>query len=207
MGWSSIKMVTIVLLASIIFGFALGTGNCEDVLHASGTYEPIELEPLSDVLIGRDRIAMPLKRIFLVRADSLYCAVRFTKEEIGKTEGEYFATYESWFQGDGSGEISKSNVEITRGDLWWKLPIGIGRLWLATKKKDEISCGAISLKWLAQTAVYLTPKKVGVGQVVHFAPTPWTSIAEVNVYDSRIVWYPQGYESPEIQTPINQLWK
>jgi hypothetical protein len=56
---------------------------------------PIKVEPLTDALVGHGRIAMPVGRIFLVRADFSYCAVRFTKEQMGKTDGEYFAAYES----------------------------------------------------------------------------------------------------------------
>ncbi len=190
------------------------------VVHIVGVTEPyamsgpprtIRLEPLSEVLIGRGRIAFPLKRIVLVRAGSSYCAVRFTKAYGGKTDAEDFAEYESWYQGDGTGNFSSSNVVYAKRDLWWKAPIGIGRLWLMTRDRDEVQCGPITLSWMPDTVIELTPKKAErVSGPLRFAPTPWTSISEVNVHDARIKWYEPGMHgenTPDIRIPIDQLWK
>jgi len=153
---------------------------------------------------------MPMGMIFLVRSDCSYCAVRFTKEEMGKIDGEYFAAYESWYQGDGTGDFSKLNVIFVKDDLWWKLPIGIGRLWLFSRKQDEVRCGDITLRWLIRTSVELIPTKTTSKlESIRFAPTPWTSISQVNVADKRLTWYEaRGVEDDrrDIRIPI-EFWK
>ena len=205
-------MIIMVLRMFLIsMAFALVIGACM-VIGASGGPGPDKIEPLPEVLIASSGIAIPLGRILLVRADTCYCAVKFTKAYTEKTggeySGEYFATYESWYQGDGTGDFSKSNVVFTRRDLWWRLPIGIGRLWLIMRYRDDIQCGPVTLKWWAQTAISWIPKKMGSGlQTIHFAPTPWMSISEVNVHDPRITWYYRRDDLPEVRIPIDQLWR
>ncbi len=204
------KAIKVLLIGSIL-GFIL-EGAIQENTYALGRHGSSKIEPASDVFISQDGIAVPLERILLVKADTCYCAVKFTNayaEEVqGKYSGEFFASYESWYQGDGTGGLSKLNVKFTKGDLSWKLPIGIGRLWLITRRREDIQCGSIILRWLAQTAVSLTPKKVDEKvENIYFAPTPWTSIQEVNVRDPRIVWYRQEPDRAQIRISIDHLWK
>ncbi len=200
-----------VLLIGSVLGLVSDWITLTEV-NALGGARPVRIEPLADVIIGPSGIAMPLQRILLIQANSCYCAIKFIKaytEQVqGEYSGEYFATYESWWQDDGTGDFSKSNVLFKRDDLWWRLPIGIGRLWLIMRYRKDIKCGPVTLEWWRQTVILWTPKKINEKvKTIHFAPTPWVSISEVNVRDPRIIWYYQKPDLPEIRIPIDQLWK
>lgn len=69
----------------------------------------------------------------------------------------------------------------------------------------------MTLEWWAQTAVALIPKKtISKFQNILFAPTPWTSISQVNVNDKGIIWYEPGTiegDRRDIRIPIDQLWE
>ncbi len=207
--------IRIVRLTSIIIVTVFALGVTEAMVKnagaMSGPPRTIRAEPLNDVLIGHGRIAVPLGTICLIRFDSSYCAVRFSNAHAGATDAEDYASYESWYQGDTTGLFSKSNVVFRKGDLWWKAPLGIGRIWLLKRDRDEISCGPILLKWWPYSSIAMIPKKAeGVSGPLRFAPTPWTSISEVNVHDARIKWYDpgmRGENTPDIRIPIDQLWK
>ena len=69
------------------------------------------------VHIGPNGIVMPLGRLALVRKGIEYGAVKFTEFWLGKTEDDRYANYISYYQADESGDLTKENVEVTRGQL------------------------------------------------------------------------------------------
>ena len=184
---------------------------CCIVGAAEGASKDAWPELSNNIWIGHGRITMPIGRICLIRINSSHCAVRFVKAYPGKDEAEYFASYESWYQGDGSGDFQKSNVVSTTDDLSWKRPIGFGRLWLIQRFHDKIRCGANILEWLPRTSIYV-PKDLEADPrfAVRFAPTIWQSIGQVDIHDPRIRWYEPGKSddrAPDIDFPFDQLWE
>jgi hypothetical protein len=148
-------------------------------------------------------LSMPLGRILLARKGSEYCAVKFTDTWLGETKYDFYTSYEFSYQGDGSGDFSKGNVQSGAGELvmpsaprWrWMLDLVPGR-------KNIIRCGGIQLKW-AFIASVICPEDA------ELAPTPWTAIREVNIRDPRIRWYQKDAigARTKIEVPIDQLWK
>ena len=68
-------------------------------------------------MIGGNAFAMPMGRIVLVRKDSQYGAIKFTETWEGETDFDSFTKYESYYQGDGSGDFSKDNVQLNKALL------------------------------------------------------------------------------------------
>ena len=200
-----ISLAILISVAGMLLGYQI-------FARISLARQPVKVEPITDAVVGYGRIAMPVGRIFLVRADLSYCAVRFTKERNTVADPEYSAEYESWCQGDGTGDFSKPNVLFVKDKLWWKRPIGIGRLWLFTRQQNEIRCGGVTLEWWGRTTVQWIPKKtISKFQNILFAPTPWTSISQVDVNDKRIIWYEPGTVEGDryrnISIPVDRLWE
>ena len=168
---------------------------------------PKEIELTSpDVRLGRDYIALPVGRILLVNIGSRYCAIKFTKAWEGEPGDEYFAEYESYYQGDGTGDFSKTNVKHTQGELWRKTPIGIGRLWIISRLENSIRCGPFVLTWGYGTNVYFTATKPIDEKRVRAAPTVWSRISEVNVIDPRLKWYGANDITERTRIPLDRLW-
>jgi hypothetical protein len=159
-----------------------------------------------DVHIGKTAIVMPLKNILLVRKDSDYCAIRFTEFWTGKTEEDVYAKYES-YQGDKTGDFSKKNVTFRKDKLAFPKPRGIGRLAFSFGNRN-IHCGSLKLQWAGGGSVFFyaegqEPRDYG----IELAPTIWTDISEVDVFDPRIKWYRYDEERKRMNISIDRLWK
>lgn len=155
-----------------------------------------------EVMIRQHLISVPLGRILLVRNNSSYCSIKFTR--IGITNAEYI----SYYQPDKTGNFSKENVEIKNGKLISKEPVGIGRFAFSFGQKLDIECGPLKLMWSGRRSVYFhsssQDKRREVG--VELAPTPWTDISQVNVFDRRIKWYWYDEKRETQVVPIDKLW-
>lgn len=161
----------------------------------------------NDVVITSNAVRIPLGRILLVRKESEYCAVKLTKLWTGKTEEDRYALYESYYQGDKSGDFSKQNVKFTEEKLSFPKPRGIGRLAFSFGNRD-IRCGSIKVACYAERWVYFyssSQKESDYG--IELAPTKWTDISQVNVFDSRIKWYKYDSKREDIKIPVDQLWR
>lgn len=160
-----------------------------------------------DVIIAPNAVVMPLGRILLVRKDSKYCAVKFTKFWTGKTEEDLYASYEAYYQADNTGDFSKKNVEFKKGDLSAPKPRGIGRLAFSFGKK-EIKCGSITLQWDGKGSIYFYRFDQDEGDYgIQLAPTKWIDISQVNVSDSRLKWYRYDSKRTKMTIPIDHLWE
>ena len=161
----------------------------------------------NDVHIGKTAIVMPLKNILLVRKDSDYCAIRFTEFWTGKTEEDVYARYESYHQGDKTGDFSKKNVTLRKDKLAFPKPRGIGRLAFSFGNRN-IHCGSLKLQWAGGGSVFFyaegqEPRDYG----IELAPTIWTDISEVDVFDPRIKWYRYDEERKRMNISIDRLWE
>jgi len=161
----------------------------------------------NEVHIGKTAIMMPLGKILLVRRNSEYCAVIFTDFWVGKTEEDLYAKYESYYQGDKSGDLSRQNVKYKNRKLSFPKPRGIGRLAFSFGNK-EIQCGTIRLLWSGQGAVHFYREGKAQGDYgIELAPTKWTDISQVNVFDQRLKWYRYDENRKRVNIPVDQLWE
>ena len=175
---------------------------------ASDQAEYNSLLESNEVRIAPTAVIMPLQRFVLVRKDSDYCAIKFTRFWTGRTNDDLYAQYESYYQGDKSGDFSRGNVQIRKDELYYPKPTWslFGHPVFSGGNK-EIRCGPISLWWTGRGVVcfYKNPKSQG-DYGIELAPTKWTVISEVNVFDLRVKWYRYDVKRKSENIPIDQLW-
>jgi hypothetical protein len=159
------------------------------------------------VVIRPNFIAVPHGTILLARKEKTYCAIRYIDYREDK-KGLY-ARYESFYQGDGTGDFSIGNVEYLKGKV---SNLGPRSLLGSHYRKGEleVKCGPLRLVFGGGPG----------GGGVHFfgtnqpqrdygielAPTPWKALSEVDVSDPRIVWYRFDSRRPDRVIPIRGLW-
>lgn len=156
----------------------------------------------NEVVIAPNCIAVPLERILLVHKDSTYCAIKFLRS--GLVNAEYVAYY----QPDKTGNFEKENVEIKNGELLSKEPVGIGRFAFSFGQKLDIECGPLELRWSGRRWVcfYSSTQDNSRDHGIDLAPTPWTDITQVNVFDPRVKWYRYDEKRKKVFIPIDKLW-
>ncbi len=185
----------------------------------------------NEVVIHFSGVEVPLNRILLIRKDTEYCAVKFIRcwteidEKRLKKYAKYitqggdmakdfrdaatkkYAIYESYYQKDGMGDFSGKNMQMRQGNASW-LPLrGPFRPFIYQPGNAHIKCGPFNLGWQYRTGVSVIPAGKGMGGFGYeLAPTPWTDISQVNIFDSRVKWY--GYDEKRERTfiPIEKLW-
>lgn len=205
---------TILVSIIIIFIMQLITGySMAD--ERGNEFVPPEV---NDVHISPIGIIMrPLGKIILMRKDSEYCAIKFTKSWLENTsEGflmfvasgsDKYAIYESHYQGDKTGDFSKNNLQIVNEKLAFTKPRGIGRLSFSFGNQ-EIKCGAVKLWWGGGGSVHFFSRGQREGDYgIELAPTKWTEISQVNVFDPRLKWYRYDPKRPRVDIPIDKLWE
>ena len=192
------------ILCSLIILFSIGDRK---VVAFSFYYGDVGPPGPNDVHIGKTAIVMPLGKIFLIRKGADYGAVKFTEFWTGKTEEDYYARYESYYQGDKTGVLSKKDVKFRKEELSFPKPRGVGRLAFSFGNK-EVKCGPIRLFWSGKGAVHFYKEGQEEGDYgIELAPTKWTDILQVNVFDSRLKWYRYDEKRQRVNIPIDKLWE
>ena len=162
----------------------------------------------NDVGIAPNAVSIPLGKIVLVHKGSEYGAVKFNEFWTGKTKDEEYAIYESYYQSDKSGDFSNKNVKYKKEKLSFPKSYGIGRLAFVFGKKIDVKCGNINLLWSGKSWLYFYSSKQDEGNYgIELAPTIWTDISQVNVFDPRIKWYKYDEKRPRQTIPIDKLWE
>ena len=197
-------MKELVILLFLLIAMIQTTG--ETVL-ASDKGDQSKSSTPNEVVITPVAVKIPLGKILLVRKTSEYCAVKFTKFWTGKTEFDWYASYESYYQGDKTGDFSNKNVLFIKDELSFPKPRGIGRLAFSFGNKN-VRCGPIKLFWFGQgwVCVYSSGEKQG-DYGIELAPTKWADISQVNVFDQRLKWYRYDPKREDINIPVDQLWE
>ena len=209
----------------------LVTWMCEGDGFA-GMYDYLEPKT-NEVFIGHACIEVPLGNILLIRKDSYYCALKFTRywteidekekeryapyEVQGGIEAEFakrlytkkYAAYDVYYQGDGSADFLGSNVVRSEHIASW-LPLkGPFRPFIYQPGDSYVKCGPFKLSWEYKKKVCVIPS--GKGRLGDFgfelAPTPWTEISQVNVFDPRVKWYRYDEKRERVFIPIDKLWE
>ena len=156
----------------------------------------------------------PIGRFLLIRYGPHACAVRFNEAYRGgdqkpstafdSGEESLFALYDWYYQGDGTGDFSKSNVSSGNGKVA-KGPLkGIGRLAFRTGD-SEIKCGRLTLRWMYPTRIDFNAKGKDRDASVQLAPTKWSDLSQVKFMDSSIRWYQLDQKRKAILIPIDAL--
>ena len=158
------------------------------------------------VVITPVAIEVPLNRFLIVRKDNNYCALKFTEFWKGKTEQDFFAKYQSYYQTDIlRGFIEKTTITKLH-ELSFPKPRGIGRFAFSIGNMN-IQCGPFDLYWFGDGWVKFYGKNQEEGNHgIEFAPTKWTDISQVNVFDKRLTWYRYDPKRNNIEIPIDELW-
>jgi len=181
-------------------------------------YRAAEERARNGTLVGPVSVSALISRFLLVRNGPHVCALRFTDihrggdarpptwwQEGGESE---YAEYDWYYQGDGSGDFTKSNVESDHRKLYQKPAVGIGGL-LFPRGRNAIRCGSFPsrLGWSYPSHVWFhttNRREDDVGN--ELAPTKWKEISEVNVHDSRLKWYRYDEERKRTYIPLDKLW-
>jgi hypothetical protein len=159
-----------------------------------------------DVEIASNAVRVPTGAILLVRKNAEYCAIKFTKFWTGSTEEDQYAAYESYYQGDKTGSFSNKNVKFKEGELSRPRLRGMGRLSFSFGNTD-IQCGPIHLEGSGKGWVYFFNRNQDQGDHgIELAPTQWTEISEVNVFDPRLKWYRYDANRQDIRISVDRLW-
>jgi hypothetical protein len=147
-------------------------------------------------------------RVSIIHKDSRYCALKFTRFWTEKNGTERYATYESYYQGDGSGDFSRNSVTKSEGvasDLPLKGPF---RPFIYQPGKSYVECGPSKLVWEYKTKVGFGPPNKGRGAFgFELAPTLWIHVSQVNVLDARLIWYRDDEKRKSVVIPVEKLWE
>jgi hypothetical protein len=135
----------------------------------------------TEFIITSNAIFAPLNYLLILKKGKEYGVIKFTK--IGENKAEY-----EWYYNDNFGKnFINSRLKSGKGkvkDIYWTL---IGRLSFQFGTLD-IKCGKIKLKWSSKNIVYFTDDE-GNDTVIQMAPTKWTDIKEVDVFNNNLIWY------------------
>jgi hypothetical protein len=153
------------------------------------------------VMIGTVSMSIPEGRFALVRNGNNTCAVRFTSFS-RSGESVFYAEYEWYYQGDGSGDFTKPSVKKGNGSLK-----DYDNRFLMVFASRLVVCGSFRLFWGYPVHLGFTPsntREPDLGNEI--APSKWTDISEVNIHDARLQWYRRVERDRRIDIPIDKLW-
>jgi hypothetical protein len=145
--------------------------------------------PGDRVEVGQSEVCIPKGVFLLVRKGREYGAVRFTDFEPGETANTGGATYESYYQSDGSGSFLTAKAHKQSGRLFEKPPSGIGRF-AFRRGHWKLPVGKWSFDYHFPGCVSMYPHNAAERDYgFEFAPTAIGAIADIDVRDQRIKWF------------------
>jgi len=163
-----------------------------------------------DAYVGPIQVHVPYETFILARKGNDYCAFRFLSYWEKKNGKERYATYESFYQGDGSADFSKANVKYRKGEVSDFGPgmfLGLFHTWGG---ELHLTCGPMKLLWIGGTKaagiVFPRSDRNVLDGITELAPTPWTDISQVNATDPKIWWYQRDEKRWHLYIPLNELW-
>jgi hypothetical protein len=147
---------------------------------------------------------MPEKFFLLVRKGREIGAIRFTKVE-QDADGNGKSTYESYFQGDGSGSFLNSNVVKRTDEIEIKPMRGIHAFaWQPGQNKLWVG------KWwfgcMGPSLVNMSSHFSENDEGFEFAPTSAQSVAEINFTDKGLRWFRYNPDA-SVDVPVSNLPK
>lgn len=193
-----------ILIFSVVFVVVMGTSTISGIAGSSDYLEPKE----NEVGIYFNCVEVPLNKILLIRKDYHYCTLKFIRIWTEKDGKEKYAAYETYYQGDGTGNFMKKNVSI-KDKTASEFPLrGPFRPFIYQPGDSSVECGPFKLSWNYKRKVGVMPPDKGLGDFgFELAPTPWTDIKEVNTKDPRIKWYRYDEKREKVFISLDKLWK
>ncbi len=167
----------------------------------------IATDNLKNVRIAPNIISVPIENILLFRKKADYCAIKFNKFWNDEEKEESYASYVSYYQNNGTGNLANNSVEIIKENLYKPKPRYFlwHPVWIGAN--FNIKCGPYLLFWYGRGRVSLrNTYECPAEKLYELAPTIWTDIEQVDVFDSRIKWYGYDEKRPIVYVPIDQLW-
>jgi len=144
---------------------------------------------LDHVIVGPRAVGMPQGVFLLIRNGKEVGAIKFSGIEAGDVPLIGKATYESFFQGDGSGSFQSSTVVHRSGEVSTKQLIGIGRMSFGGGKR-KVRVGKWSFAYHFPAWVSMYPYgEVERDYGFEFAPTSAREIAEIDPSDKQLKWF------------------
>jgi hypothetical protein len=193
------KLLLFVTLYTMIISFTTGkgiAGMCDLGIKAN------------EVAFYYSGIELPAGKILLVRKNSNYGAIIFTRFWTEKDGKEKYAAYNVYYQEDGTGDFSNKNLTLSEG-IASELPLrGPFRPFIYQPGDSYIKCGPFKLTWAYKSFVGFMPADKDLGDFgIELAPTKWTDISQVNVFDPRLKWFRYDENRKRINIPVDQLWE
>ncbi len=140
-------------------------------------------------VVGPGEVLAPKGVFMLVRKGRVVGAVRFTTIEPGKEVGTGKASYESYFQADGSGSFRSANVRKQIGVIELKPLKGIGRASFQFGK-DKVQVGKWAFRSGYPGRIDMWPYRGSEKDYGYeFAPTSARDVGEVDASDKRLRWF------------------
>lgn len=140
-------------------------------------------------VVGPSAILMAQGRFLLIRKGGMIGAIRFTNIEQGSKLGTGRASYESYFQSDGSGSFRSPNIRKQTGEINLKSLKGIGRLAFQVGN-DKIKVGEWTFGTGYPGRLDMWPYRGSQKDYGYeFAPTSAQSVEELDAADKRLKWF------------------
>ncbi len=145
-------------------------------------------------------VGAPIGKLLLIRRNRQLCAVRFTDPKRGydgslgtwfsSGKESVYASYDWYYQGDGSGDLTKPNVEFGQGEVSRLSWVGITFHLSFPRGNRYVECGDFEFEW-GFPHVLAFPRQSDRFNPNDFAmaPTNWTQVSEINLQDPKIRWY------------------
>lgn len=145
--------------------------------------------PSDRVVVGPRETCIPKGLFLLVRKSGKYGAIRLLTIKPGNEPQTGAATYESYFQDDGTGSFLSANAIRKSGDLSTKPLSGIGRFSFGGGKR-KLRVGGWVFAYHFPGCVDMYPCGEVEGDYgFEFAPTSAMELAEIDVFDKRLRWF------------------
>jgi hypothetical protein len=157
-------------------------------------------------VVGPSAVLMPKGFFLLIRKGRKLGAIRFTSLEPGKEQFTGKASYESYFQRDGSMSLHSANVRKRTGTINIKPLKGIGRFAFQLGN-DKVNVGDWLFGGGYPPLLDMWPyrgeqKDYG----YEFAPTSAQRVEEIDSSDSRLKWFRFDANS-KVALPVSELPK
>jgi hypothetical protein len=165
-------------------------------------------------------IAVPENYLVLFRKANEYGVIKLSgyRKENFTERGSFlrysgsideYASYESFFQGDGSGDFAKKNVMHKTGTVS-SVPRGIARA-IFNMGDAEIKIGKYKITWKSnsnnhyQILFYSRKSSNKEKDSYELAPTGWKDISEVDVFNPNITWYKYDLKRKRVNVSVDDL--
>jgi hypothetical protein len=180
------RLFPVVVLIVIL---SRGTGNSQLRCPADTRADDLATR----FVVSGGYVKIPVGAFLLVRKNGEIGAIRLTNIDPGSTEWVGKSTYESYFQGDGSGSLMAADVLKQTGELNLRHLKGPGRdLWIYQPGQNKARVGKWSFLFAAPNMMGMSAISALHGNGDHgyeFAPTSACDVSKIDAHDKRLRWF------------------